>query len=95
MYIIAVVHIWSFLSLGRNGLFFFSEFLAKQKKSLSVKLELHSVHRGITPHQKHHPSSFLQSPPPLNQQTAQAPFLGNPPSISVFGEMPPPKSQIF
>ena len=39
------------------------------------------------------PPLFCQSPP-LNLQTVQAPFLGNPPS-SFFGELSPPKSCIF
>ena len=47
---------------------------------------------------KPHPPSFLPSPPPLNQETVQAPpppFLGIlPPSILVFREYPL-KSQIF
>ena len=36
----AVAHIWSFLSLGKNGLFFFSKFLSTYKELLSVKLKL-------------------------------------------------------
>ena len=35
----AVAHIWSFLSLGKNGLFF-SKFLSTYKELLSVKLKL-------------------------------------------------------
>ena len=48
------------------------------------------------PPQKQHPTLSCQAPPPFNLQTAQAPFLGNSPSISVFHELPPtPKCQIF
>ena len=36
----AVVHIWSFLSLGTIGLIFFSKFLATHMKLLGVKMEL-------------------------------------------------------
>ena len=59
--------------------------------------EKHSMNRGINPSSKTLPLSFLPIPP-LNLKTAQAPLLGNPPSISVFREppaLPPPKSQIF
>ena len=60
-----------------------------------------NVHRGINPlppPQKHHPHLSCQAAP-LHWQTVQAPhpppFLGNPPSILVFRESPPPKNQIF
>ena len=46
------------------------------------------------PHQKHHPHSFLPSPPPLNLQTIQAPFLGSP-LIYIGFSWAPPKSWIF
>ena len=36
----AVAHIWSFLSLGTDGLFVFSKFIATHKKLLGMKLEL-------------------------------------------------------
>ena len=48
----------------------------------------HSGHEGINlPPQKHHPL-FLAKPPPLNQQTVQAPFFGNSPYILVFHPRP-------
>ena len=59
---------------------------------------------SIPPHQKHHPHSLLPSPPPLNLQTIQAPFLGNPPIYIGFSWAPslkvgffsePPKHQSF
>ena len=49
----------------------------------------HSVNWGINPPQKKQPAPFLPSPP-LNRQTVQAPFLGNPSSLLVFREPPPP-----
>ena len=52
--------------------------LLRNKLLLRIIYLLHSVHWGITP-----------PPPPLNQQTVQAPpFLGNPPSLLVFRETP-------
>ena len=53
--------------------------------------QMHSVHQGINPPSKTPPLSFLQSPPPLNLKTVQAPlFRQSPPSILVFYEFPPP-----
>ena len=53
-----------------------------KNKTKEFKQETHSAHWGINPPLKNTapPPSFLPSPPPLNQQTVQAPpFLGNPP----------------
>ena len=38
--------------------------------------------------QKHHPLFLVKPSTPLNLQTVQAPFLGNPPSILVFLKFP-------
>ena len=53
---------------------------------------LHSVHWVITPSSKTPLPSFLPSPPLKSANCPNLPFLGNPPSISVFFcEVPPLK----
>ena len=51
-------------------------------------------HAAISKHP--HKTIFLaKPPPPLNLQTVQPPFLGNPPSILVFREPTPLKFRFF
>ena len=67
-----------------------------KNKTKEFKQETHSAHWGINPPLKNTapPPSFLPSPPPLNQQTVQAPpFLGNPPLYIGFS-WPPLKSDL-
>ena len=53
----------------------------------------HSVHRDMNPPQKYH--SLFLAKPPLNLQSFQPPFLGNPSLLINFLWTSPPKSWIF
>ena len=83
---------WKLLYTGQNLLTIYIIFF-KDATNLKLWPESpwqirHCVHRCINPlPKKHHPPSFLLSPP-LNLQTVQAPplFRQSPSSISVFCE---------
>ena len=77
----------------KNGSFIVGSVDAS-KKSVTVWRK-YIVYIGVSCPLKTPPLLFLfLAKPPLNQQTVQAPFLGNPTSTLVFHEAPH-KSQIF
>ena len=63
--------------------------LLLKKNWLSYGLISHSVHLGISPHQKHHP--FFYQTPLLNLQAVQALLFQKIPSIYCFFYEPTPK----
>ena len=90
------VLLWLFdiSSQKRNGKEKNRFLLIKNKKKKMLRNIKHSVHWVSTPPSKSLTHSFSPSPP-LNQQTVQTPFLGNPsPYILVFCKHLP-KSRIF
>ena len=70
--------------------------LQEQEEENNEK-DIHGGHWGINPSPPSKTPLPLFPKPPLNQQTAKPPFLGNPPYILVFCDSPksPVKPPLF